>query len=326
MTQMDKPEIESLLSSYIDGELSERQCNEVKRLLQHDQQVAEMLKDMQKQKDLLNALEVDSAPATMLDDIKASLERNMLLDRRGQEITAVEDSKGVFTRRVLAAAAMLLLPIGLLAVVIFSIITPSSTGPTVAVNVNQDSTAPVVNIESAVSDVTAGIFPEHFNAVLQLVSSEPAAVNNFIEKAVYSNGLADNTVSGNKDSAKTYRISSVPTLITALLRDMETVWVKCRTNRFMVYDEQLRPAAVVANITASQVQSVFEQSAPLERIALAKVFAGINPGVGIFEGSVEFDPSIPIKPVLTGPEKPTVSDEQVQGGETITLIIIVSGL
>lgn len=326
MTQIDKPEIEALLSSYIDGELSERQCNEVKRLLQHDTQVTEMLNHMQKQKDLLNALPVEAAPATMLDDIKASLERNMLLDRTESEITVVDDSKRVFARRVLAAAAMLLLPIGLLALVIFSIITPPSAGPDVAVNVNQDATQPAVNIASADSDVMAGIFPEHFNAVLQLASAEPAAVNSFIEKAVYSNGLAGNTVSGDKNATKTYRISSAPKLITALLRDMETVWTKCRTNRLMVYDAQLQPAAVVTNITASQVLDVFEQTASAERIALAKVFAGINPAVGNVDATVEFDPSIPIKPVLTRSEEPAVADDESQTGEKITLIIIVAGL
>ena len=44
MTQTDKPEIEALLSSYLDGELSERQCNEVKRLLQHDSQAGDTRK------------------------------------------------------------------------------------------------------------------------------------------------------------------------------------------------------------------------------------------------------------------------------------------
>ena len=326
MTQTDKPEIEALLSSYLDGELSERQCNEVKRLLQHDSQVAEMLKYMQRQKELLNAVAVEGAPATMLEDIKASLERNMLLERRGQEIPSVDDSRGVFRRRVVAAAAMLLLPLGLLAVVIFSIITPNSTQPNISVNVNEDSPQPTLGIESGDSDITAGIVPEHFNAVLQLVSAESSAVNSFIEKAVYSNGLADNMVSGSKDSTMTYRISSTPTLITALLRDMESVWVKFGTNRFMIYDERLKVAAVVPNITAYQAVEVFEQSAPSERIAVSRIFAVRNPAVGSFEGTVEFDPSVPIKPVLTGPEKPTVSDEDVLEGETITLIIIVSGL
>jgi anti-sigma factor RsiW len=89
MTQIERPEIEELLSSYIDGELSERQCNEVKRLLDHDPQVAEMLSHMQRQKELLNALEVETAPETMLDDIKATLERSMLLGQVGQEIREI---------------------------------------------------------------------------------------------------------------------------------------------------------------------------------------------------------------------------------------------
>jgi hypothetical protein len=327
MSQMDKAQIEELLSSYIDDQLSERQCNEVKRLLQHDPQVAEMLTHMQKQKDLFNALPVEAAPATMLDDIKASLERNMLLDRTGREIKAVAGPKRVYARRVLAVAAMLLLPLSLLAIVVFSIFAPPSIPPgKVAVNVTPDVMQPGTNIETADSDIIVELLPENFNAALQLSTTDTSVVNSFVEKAIYSNGLANNTVSSDKDTTRTYRVSSTPKLITALLRDMEAVWTKCRTNRLMVYDDRLRLAAVVNNITAVQILNVFEQAAPEGRIALAKIFAGINPAVGSFDATGEFDPSIPIKPVLTGPEKSTTTDDQSQTDERITLIITIAGL
>lgn len=327
MTQIDKPEIEELLSSYIDGELSERQCNEVKRLLDHDPQVAEMLARMERQKELLNALPVESAPETMLADIKGSLERNLLIGREVQEIREVAPSKGIFARRVLAAAAMILVPIGILSIVVLSLFSSPPEGKdNIAKNDSPGVTVTIADSGIPDSDIAVELLPGNFNSALQLATSEAAAVNSFIEKAIYSNGLSDNTVLSEKDTINTYRVSSTPTLITALLQDMETIWAKCRTNRFMVYDEQLQRAAVVNNITSVQILDVFEQAEPEGRITVAKMFAEINPAVGSVEATVRFDPSNPIKPVLTGPEQVPTTDDASGVEEKITLIITVAGL
>ena len=66
MTQMNKSEINELLSAYIDDELVERQQNEVKRLIQNDERVAEQLMHLRKQKELLAALPIVSAPKKMI--------------------------------------------------------------------------------------------------------------------------------------------------------------------------------------------------------------------------------------------------------------------
>ena len=77
---MNKNNLEELLSGYIDGELSERQCNEVKRLIGHNEQAAAMLKQLQKNKALLGSLPQAQAPAHLFENVRASLERSVLLD------------------------------------------------------------------------------------------------------------------------------------------------------------------------------------------------------------------------------------------------------
>jgi hypothetical protein len=330
MSQIDKPEIEELLSCYLDGELSERQCNEVKRLLKHDDEVARMYNGMQKQKQLLNSFPVDAAPETLLDDVKASLERNMLLRQAGQTIQEVVSSRNLMLRRILTVAAMLLLPVGLLTLVVFTIITPPGPdrGAVTSGIEGPEGAQPGTIIETLTSDNTSGILVfdnTHFNAALQFRTAEFDAVNSFIEKAVYRNGLADSTISALQDGTKNYRTTSTPKLMEALLRDMEKVWPKCSSSRLTVYDIQARPAAVVENISAEQVLTIFEQSAPAVRIALAKNFASSTSTFDSLEGDVGFDPSAPIKPLLTGPEEQAIEDQTLDD-ERITLIITVDGL
>ena len=56
MNEHERKNLEEMLSGYIDGELSERQCNEVKRLISHNEQAAAMLNEMQKYKALMGSL------------------------------------------------------------------------------------------------------------------------------------------------------------------------------------------------------------------------------------------------------------------------------
>ena len=65
----EQHEIDELLSLYIDEQLSERGDTEVKRLILHDEKIAEKLRSMQRAKRLLNTLPTAAAPETMADDV-----------------------------------------------------------------------------------------------------------------------------------------------------------------------------------------------------------------------------------------------------------------
>ena len=91
---------------------------------------------------------------------------------------------------------------------------------------------------------------------------------------------------------------------------------------------------MIDNITSAQTITVFAQDKSDDRIEMAKNFADFN--ALIRDGSsfalspptepTEFIPSVPIKPELTRPEQPTVPTDKVQTGQSVNLIITVTGL
>jgi len=58
MNEHPKTEIEELFSASLDGELTQRQETELKRLLQNDPQMVEQLAALRRQRELLCALPV----------------------------------------------------------------------------------------------------------------------------------------------------------------------------------------------------------------------------------------------------------------------------
>ena len=86
------PNLDELLSSFMDGELSPRQRTEVQRMATHDPQVARRLQQLQNCRSLFCSLPVAKAPSDLLEQIKISLERHSLLQEqpsvRGRSVGA----------------------------------------------------------------------------------------------------------------------------------------------------------------------------------------------------------------------------------------------
>ncbi len=80
MSEIHK-DIDELLSCYIDDELSDRGRTEIKRLIQHDKNIAAKLGKLRKQKQLLNCLPVAPAPEGLLQEINVSLNSKPAADR-----------------------------------------------------------------------------------------------------------------------------------------------------------------------------------------------------------------------------------------------------
>ena len=189
----DRNHVEELLSGYIDGQLSKRQKMEIKRLLVHDSALAEELEQLSRQKKLLNSLPIASAPVNLLDDIKASLERKLILDDYSLETDEVAGAKHLFFCRALTGAAMFAL-IGLLGYVVFNIVKPAPTSIEPVVMRNVWRKALDSQLPDAVSNVDeftkADQSKEHaFTITLDLGSYSSIAANNYIEKAVFDNNL-----------------------------------------------------------------------------------------------------------------------------------------
>ena len=80
MNENSKTEIDELLTACLDDALTQRQQTELKRLLQHHPEMTEQLRMMERQRQLLCSLPIETAPSTLIDDVKARLERNLILE------------------------------------------------------------------------------------------------------------------------------------------------------------------------------------------------------------------------------------------------------
>ncbi|HEG43853.1 MAG TPA: hypothetical protein ENH94_07390, partial [Phycisphaerales bacterium] len=203
MSEKSKLEIDELLSGYIDGELSQRQRTEVKRLIQHDSELSQRLNQLKRQKQLLGALPIVPAPEGLLDDVKVALERKSILNERP---AYHDDSAGVrhlMFRKFLTAAAMFLVPIGILAWVVLNIVMPLDSDGDKPFFVKPTLPAifapkPEVRDVSQPGHLAVAQLPP-FESHLDLTSDQAIALNNFIEKTVYNNGLRDSTIPRRSD-------------------------------------------------------------------------------------------------------------------------------
>lgn len=337
MSEIHK-DIDELLSCYIDGELSERELTEVKRLMQHDKSIAGRLGRLQKQKQLLNNLPVASAPEGLLEDIKASLKPKPILKRYLADADESAGARHLLFRRVLTAAAMFML-VGILAVVVFNVIMPDGGLREPVAIKPADSSPGAGGAKEAIVESTAvegGATPDSypFRAALELASYDSIAVNGFIAKAIYSNSLVDNTIPKREATLSTYHITCTTSQIVALFADLEAVWDKCGKTSLTIYAEDQDSNIMINNITSAQAIAVFAQEKPDERTELARNFADFNALIrdqldgsdfALSRDEEQFVPTLPIKPELTRPEEP-VRRDQPQTGGSVNLIITVTGL
>ncbi len=333
--------IDELLSCYIDGELSDRGRTEIKRLIRHDKNIAAKLGKLQKQKQLLNCLPVAPAPEGLLQKINVSLSRKPAADRYFIDTDHSAGARHLLFRRVLTAAAMFIL-LSALAVVVFNVLMPGiASREGVAIRPAGSSLDQGHATEAVIASapVTQEAIPDTypFRATLKLVSYDSIAVNGFIAKAIYNNGLVDNTIPKRQATLSTYHITCTAAQIVALLGDLEAVWDKCRRSSLTVYDEAAVADIVIDNITSAQAVAVFAQDKSDDRIEMAKNYADFNALIrdggdaGSFALSLPkeptaFVPSVPIKPELTRPEQPPAPTDKVQTGRSVNLIITVTGL
>ena len=335
MPDTNKPEIDELLSGYIDGELSERQRTELKRLLKHDSQIGERLAQLKKQKQLLSALPAVSAPEELLDDVKATLERRYILDQCGSSRDESAGVRHLMFRRVLTVAAMFLIPAGILVWVVLNIITPVDSNKTIfAFKPEQtDVKTTVLQGSPQIANTVRSTVPDAnpFSSSLILTTDQAVAVNNFIEKTIFSNSLRDSTVPKRTDSATIYQIRSSRSNVLALLKGLQPVWGKSSGVDFSVKDSATDTEMTVANATAEQTIAILDQPGIESRIAMAANYAAFNdesvdmPRTAVAKNTIPTGLEVPIKPILTATEdRPNLKPAAKGSEEIIDLTITVT--
>lgn len=271
--------IDELLNSFIDGELTARQQTEVQRLITHDAQIAKRQAELQRCKMLVGSLPRAEAPVEMVEQIKTSLERKILLGTQSQHFDEHKGARGLLIRRVTAAAAMIGLVAGLLAVV-YTILAPQNgTDRPIAIEDWQQPT----DTTDRTSFVKHQPYPVRrdtgFNGRIELKTktSVLVAVEASINRAIMDNGLSNYISSKSGDNRSIYAISCSREVLNSLLADLENIWTKFDSATLFVQTSQFGGEVVaVEGIGAEQIAEIVNENNLETRLKLAKDFAVLN--------------------------------------------------
>ncbi len=337
------PEIDELLNGFIDAELTPQQHSEVERMLRDDPAVAARLGELHRCRDLVSFLPFEQAPAATAEKVQARLDAKSYLrkeplriDARGE--LAESERRGardLFVRRMLAAAAMVGLIAVLAAVVYTIVVSPQDTSkPPIA---DEDWTAkeaaPVAQPEPVVVATGLPLRGRLFSGRLELRSSNTAAVDAFVRRAIEDAGLSGSVspVSGETNS---YVLTCGRAVLGLLVTELESIWPRLDDARLLVEDQKSGSRIVIEDIQAKQVVEIIDQSDSERCIEAAKDFAVLNkmkelmPGreVAAVVQSREPDLTVIPKPVLTSSEKKAAGPiAHIGEGQPVTMTIIVVG-
>ena len=306
------PNIDELLTGFIDGELSARQQNEVQRMVSHEPQVARRLRQLQNSKMLISSLPPAEAPANMLEQIKSSLERRIVSDRETLPRDAGRGARHLLIRKVFAAAAMTGLVV-VLATVVYTIVGPgldSGVQRPFVRSIPQPTTPSGLTKRGA--NVVAA---SEFWGRLELKTDAMRPVSAFINRAIEDNGLGDYAESSTLPGRTVFSLSCSRDAVGPFLSDLAGIWQRFSSATLFVETEHFgRPVAVNA-VTPQQTAQIVNQAGFSGCLEAARDFAVLNslaeltPGREVLAlagntGDIGADLTAIPKPVLTWNRKP----------------------
>jgi len=322
---MNQPDhnIDELLNSLIDEELTDAQRAEVERLIAYNSQIAQRLRQLQKTKMLISCLPRLKAPREIIERVKASLavdtkpaeQRFYVQERRGM--------RQLLVRRFLAAAAMIAL-IAVLGGVIYTILAPE--------NVTEGPMATVARVQPVPSE-TYGV---RFSGRLELKADALVAVDAFINRTIEDNDLSDCVTITHQANKRLYSLNCSQQDLNLLLADLQHIWQQFGSATLYVDTEQFNRPIVVDAVTAEQAAEVVGQDDPQSSIEMAKEFALLNNMVGLMPArqilTAIDDKNVGLisqwqipKPVLTGGSKTTekmVKPSEHKPEASLTIIVV----
>lgn len=322
MNNKYNPETEELINAYVDGTASQRQQTELKRLMLHDPALNQRVRLTDKQVKLLNTLPVESAPAGLADEVRAALERQLILQSCTEHQQNPSSGR---VRRILSAAAMLLLPVGLLAAVVFEIVKPPVTDSIRYVSTDQV----IAQGDAPSADSKEAVFAETmpFDGVLTFKTHQFMTVSNYVEKRIFDQGLMELTIPTRTADTVTYQVTAAPEQVTALVDALQDTWTRGSVTLSVPVstDEE---AIEIANVKLDQVKSLAVESSASMFSRLAARYASANQKSETFYASGDADeelgpdglPSVS-RPIMTGRYNPAVSDSGDHPTVRLTIVI-----
>jgi len=228
----EEPNINELLNGFIDGELSERQKTEVQRLIAHDPQIAEHLRQLQKCRMLVSSLPYEQVPVDIAEQVKAALERKALL---AEQPIAVDERKGarhLMFRKVFAAAAMFIL-VAILAGVVYTIVSPGPAQPAMG-----------------------------FKGRLELKTSNLLAAGELINNVIKDNGLADSVDIKRQRDKNIYTLTCSREKLSSFLVNLDKSWDSFNSATLFVETQAAQEHVVVNDVDAEQIANLITPPKP----------------------------------------------------------------
>lgn len=266
------PNLDELLSSFMDGQLSPRQRTEVQRLAAHDPEVARRLRQLQNCRTLYSSLPAAKAPSDLLEQIKTSLERHTLLQEppsvRGRTFGAVQ----LAFRRLVSVAAVIAL-VGVLGVVVYQIVSPIPQGG-VGSRMANDSPARVQPSSTTVTPLM--VADDGFTGRLELRTAKLAQVDTFLGRTIENNGLScrvESTVLGNQ---RVYRIAGSRESVNRLVASLSGVWQNFDNATMQVDRPENSVPVVIEAVTPEQTAGIVAQNSTNASVQTAANYALMN--------------------------------------------------
>ncbi|MHC4638267.1 MAG: anti-sigma factor family protein [Planctomycetota bacterium] len=315
----DENNIKELLNAYLDGELSQRQQIEVRRMIDHDPAVAQQFNQFRKVKMLVTSLPRAEAPEGMVEDIKIALQRKQVVQT--EPAARIVGNRQLIFRKILSSAAMIAL-LAVLAVVIISILAPGPDTVTIPYVDNSAQPKPTANL-TARTPATAG-----FYGTIEFKTADFAAVNSVINNTLKEKGLVKNLKVTDVNQG-IYEISCSQDEMKQLLSDLENIWQRSDATTLLVNTGDFAKNIVIKSATPGQVATIIEQDNYSDLNRTAHEFVLLNtinkslPSKEILSTVHDKSSLLIPKPVLTGGErtfeKPATTDDDAK----VTLVIRV---
>jgi hypothetical protein len=328
------PNLDELLSSFMDGELSPRQRTEVQRMAAHDPAVARRLRQLQNCRTLFCSLPPAEAPGDMLEQIKHTLERKTLLLEHPVSTRRAAGVVHLVFRKVVAAAAMIAL-LAVLGGVVYQIVAPVPGTGSLPVAKEPDPLPPVPGDRGGMTRAITMVADAGFSGRLELQTAAFGSTDAFVRREIRSCGLTNLAEAGTADDQRVYRVTGSREGINRLIASLGGVWQDFDSASLRV--EPLDGAAApvtIDSVTPEQVVAVVARKSTEASIETAATYAVMNrvmhnapggdlPVISDDSGGLWAMDTVPM-PKLTGPDESIeTTHTPVQGSAQASLTIVL---
>jgi anti-sigma factor RsiW len=264
------PNLDELLCSFVDGELSPHQRTEVERMAVRDPQVGRRLRQLQNCRTLFCSLPQAQAPADLLEQVRQSLERQTLLQERPAFARRSFGAWHLAFRRLVSAAAVVAL-LGVLGVVVYQIVGPVSPSVTPPRADSEQVPAPVVRPMGAVAD--AG-----FSGRLELRTAALVPADASIRRALEDGGLVRSAqVDETAGDRRVYHLVSTREGVNRVIASLSSLWPNFERTVLRVdrLGDAITPV-VVESVTPEQAVAIISRDTTEASIRTAEAYALMN--------------------------------------------------